>query len=266
MTALLFPCWPCKDVDGACSGGNFLWHFVGFGILPSVGLGLFIYLFMYLGPHLWHTEVPRLGVKLELWPPAYIIATTMWNPSPVCDLHHSSQQCWVLNPLSEARNRTRNLVVTSCFCCATMGTPGLGLNCRVCTVVIACQSMKFPEMGRGLVWPKAQWHLETHTILIFLSSYLSPYLRHRVTWDAAFDQFFLFTPAQHYLWIQHRREAKGCRSTTRSTGKCVSSEFPQEVAEFALKNNILIKHFIKLKAQVIEFANFTILKCTLQWH
>ena len=27
--------------------------------------------------------------------------------SCVCDLHHSSQQCWVLNPLSEARDQTR---------------------------------------------------------------------------------------------------------------------------------------------------------------
>ena len=25
---------------------------------------------------------------------------------PPCDLHHSSQQCWILNPLSEARDGT----------------------------------------------------------------------------------------------------------------------------------------------------------------
>ena len=40
-------------------------------------------------------------------------------------LHHSSEQCWILNPLSEARDQTRTLMVASriCFCCATMGTP-----------------------------------------------------------------------------------------------------------------------------------------------
>ena len=40
-------------------------------------------------------------------------------------LRHSSWQCQILNPLSEARNRTCNLRVPSRirFCCATMGTP-----------------------------------------------------------------------------------------------------------------------------------------------
>ena len=37
------------------------------------------------------------------------------------------QQCWILNPLSQARDRTRNLMVPSRlrFCCTTMGTPTL---------------------------------------------------------------------------------------------------------------------------------------------
>ena len=45
-------------------------------------------------------------------------------------LHHSSQQCQIFNPLSEARNRTRNLMVSSQirFQCATTGTPSLCLN------------------------------------------------------------------------------------------------------------------------------------------
>ena len=40
-------------------------------------------------------------------------------------LHHSSWQRWVLNPLSEGRDRTCNLMVPSQirFHCATMGTP-----------------------------------------------------------------------------------------------------------------------------------------------
>ena len=67
---------------------------------------LFIYLFIFcfLGPHLWHMEAPRLGVKLELQLPAYTTAT--WDPSHVCSLHHSSQQRWTLNTLSKARDRT----------------------------------------------------------------------------------------------------------------------------------------------------------------
>ena len=40
-------------------------------------------------------------------------------------LHHSLWQHWILNPLSEARDRTCNLMVPSriLFCCAMMGTP-----------------------------------------------------------------------------------------------------------------------------------------------
>ena len=48
----------------------------------------------------------------------------MPDPSHVCDLHHSSQQCLILNLLSEARDRTWVLVDTSWihFCWATTGT------------------------------------------------------------------------------------------------------------------------------------------------
>ena len=50
-------------------------------------------------------EVSSLGVKSELELLAYTIATATQDPSCICDLHHSSQQRWVLNPLSEARDR-----------------------------------------------------------------------------------------------------------------------------------------------------------------
>ena len=75
----------------------------------------------FLGPHLWHMEVPRMGVKLKLQP----LATATPEPSRVCDPHHSSQQCRILNPLSEARDQTCILMDTSQihFCCATTGTP-----------------------------------------------------------------------------------------------------------------------------------------------
>ena len=47
--------------------------------------------------------------------------------SHVCDLHHSLHQCRVLNPLNEARDRTRVLTDASRihFCCTMMRTPEL---------------------------------------------------------------------------------------------------------------------------------------------
>ena len=71
-------------------------------------------------------EVPKPGVESELQLPAYTTATETWDPSLVCDLHHSSRQCQILNPLSEARDRTHILTDPSQirFCCATTETPG----------------------------------------------------------------------------------------------------------------------------------------------
>ena len=87
---------------------------------------LLIYLFcFFLRPHLRYMEVPRLGVQSELQLPAYTTATATPDPSHICALHHSSQQCQVLNPLSfEARDWTWNLLVPNriCFCCAMTGT------------------------------------------------------------------------------------------------------------------------------------------------
>ena len=74
---------------------------------------LFIYLSIFLGPHPQHMEVPRLGVKSELQLPAYTTATETQDPSGICDLHRSSQQCQILNPLSEIRGQTRILTDAS---------------------------------------------------------------------------------------------------------------------------------------------------------
>ena len=70
----------------------------------------------FLGLHPRHMEVLRLGVKSELQPPAYATARAMPDPSRVCDLHHSSRHCQILNPLSEARDLTRILVDTGPLC------------------------------------------------------------------------------------------------------------------------------------------------------
>ena len=50
--------------------------------------------------------VPRLGVELKLQLLAYATTTATPNLSCVCDLHHSSWQHPVLNPLSKARDET----------------------------------------------------------------------------------------------------------------------------------------------------------------
>ena len=67
--------------------------------------------FFFLGLRLQHMEVPRLGVELGLQLLAYTTATATQDMSRVCHLHHSSWECQNLNPLSEARDRTRNLMV-----------------------------------------------------------------------------------------------------------------------------------------------------------
>ena len=63
---------------------------------PDLNSILF-YFFGFFGLHPWHMEVPRLGVQSELQLLAYITATAMPDPSCICDLHHSSQQCQILN-------------------------------------------------------------------------------------------------------------------------------------------------------------------------
>ena len=70
-------------------------------------------------------EIPRLGVQSEVQLLAYATDTAIPDLSCVCDLHHSSWQHRILNPLSEARDGTRNLIALSWihFCCAKTGTP-----------------------------------------------------------------------------------------------------------------------------------------------
>ena len=73
-------------------------------------VNLIVSLISFLGPHLWPRDIPRLGVEVELQLPAYTTATAMPTPSHVCDLHHSSWQCWILNPLSGAWDQTHILM------------------------------------------------------------------------------------------------------------------------------------------------------------
>ena len=94
-------------------------------------------------------EVPRLGVKWELWPLAYTTAPATPDLSHICHLHHSSRQRQVPNPLSKAGDRTCILMDTSQvhFLWATMRTPLIyfirghlhllfwGLSLKVCRAI-----------------------------------------------------------------------------------------------------------------------------------
>ena len=75
--------------------------------------GSLFFFFCFLGLHAWHMEVPRLGVESELKLLAYTAATVMRDLSCICNLHHSSGKCQILNPLSEARDQTRILMYHS---------------------------------------------------------------------------------------------------------------------------------------------------------
>uniref|UniRef100_A0A8D1Q5Y1 Uncharacterized protein n=1 Tax=Sus scrofa TaxID=9823 RepID=A0A8D1Q5Y1_PIG len=68
---------------------------------------------VFLGPYPQHMEVPRLGVESELQLPAYPTGTAMPDLSRICDLHHSSRQRRILNPLRGARDQSHILMDTS---------------------------------------------------------------------------------------------------------------------------------------------------------
>ena len=57
----------------------------------------------------------QAGVKSELQLPAYARATAMPDPSCVYNLHHSSRQHRILNPLKEAGDQTYVLMDASQF-------------------------------------------------------------------------------------------------------------------------------------------------------
>ena len=54
---------------------GFLW------VTVEYFFSFFFFLFVILGPHLWHMEVPRIGAESELQPTAYTTATATIDPS-----------------------------------------------------------------------------------------------------------------------------------------------------------------------------------------
>ena len=69
---------------------------------------------VFLGPHLWHMHIPKLGIESDLQALAYTTTTAMQDLSRICDLHsdlHSNLwQRQILNPLCESRDGTHILM------------------------------------------------------------------------------------------------------------------------------------------------------------
>ena len=76
----------------------------------------YFFFFGCLGHYPLHMEVPRLGTESELQLPACTTGTAMQDLSHICSLHHISQQCQILDPLSEARSQTHILMGTARVC------------------------------------------------------------------------------------------------------------------------------------------------------
>ena len=97
-------------------------------------------------------EVPSRGVESELSQ----TATGTGDPRHVWDLHHNSRQHRILNPLSEARDRTCILIDASQICWATRGTPLVYFLDSTCGWYSVCLS-----------WP-ALFHLRKYPFIFIV--------------------------------------------------------------------------------------------------
>ena len=63
----------------------------------------FLFFFSFLGPHLEGYGSSQARGRIGATAVAYARATATWDPSCVCDLHHSSEQHWILNLLKRGQ-------------------------------------------------------------------------------------------------------------------------------------------------------------------
>ena len=108
--------------------------------LPSLKKCLFLigqvfwvfFFFCILALHPQHMEVPQDSIPIwsySCWPTpqpqqyGISAASAMSDQSCICDLHHSSQQCQILHPLGEARDRTLMVPSRIRFHCTMTGMP-----------------------------------------------------------------------------------------------------------------------------------------------
>ena len=105
-----FPGGSVGSGSGIVTAVACIWSHAG---TPRSVAFFFFFQFFFLGPHPWHMDSPRLGVLLELQLPACTTATATPDQNCVCDLHHSSGQRGIPDPLSEARGQTLILMDAS---------------------------------------------------------------------------------------------------------------------------------------------------------
>ena len=100
-------------------------------------------------------------------------ATGMPDPSRVCDLHHRSRQHQILNPLSEARDWTLNLMVPSRirFGCTITGTPDFVLLTFIFFSTLLEKFALSPLNGLGSL---VRTHLTTYAKVYFCCVYSIP--------------------------------------------------------------------------------------------
>ena len=105
---------PGSSEAQAASSSCLLFLPAGLGHLTgSRETGAFIFVFCLFKRTYGGSQARGVAAELELQLPACTTATETWDLSRVCHLHHSSCQCRILNPLSEARDRTSILMDTS---------------------------------------------------------------------------------------------------------------------------------------------------------
>ena len=120
-------------------------------------------------------QVPRLRVKSELQLPAYTTAPgstiATWDPSRICDLHHSLRQHWILKPLSKARDRIHVLMDTSWiyYRSTTTGTPSLRVFEADALLMVCREELVFSRRLCGrhcgpncLGWSRGSIHAHRH--------------------------------------------------------------------------------------------------------
>jgi len=102
----------CLLGNTLCPRGKFFFFF--FVFCHFLLLLLFVVVVVAIS---WAAPAAYGGSQARGWigavAPAYARATAMRDPSRVCNLHHSSRQRQILNPLSKGRDRTQNLMVPS---------------------------------------------------------------------------------------------------------------------------------------------------------
>ena len=115
------------------------------------------------------------GVELELLPLDYTTATAIPDQSHIYDLYHSPRQCWILNPLNEARDWTHVLMGPSQvhYHWAATGTPTIPFYTWG-----AAGLHEYPKLHRSEVlepdfWAKVGWLQSLHAWPTYLNNWVT---------------------------------------------------------------------------------------------